>query len=859
MGKPSDNNEKQHICAGLLAHVDAGKTTLSESILYLNGITRSLGRVDHGDAFLDTYELEKARGITIFSKQAVFSLGDKEVTLLDTPGHIDFSAEMERTLGVLDYGILIISGPDGVQGQVHTLWKLLERYEVPVFIFINKMDLAGADLYKIMDELRTRLSDRCVLFDSKDGDFAEKVALCDEDLLEKYLDTGAIEDEAIIELIASRRVFPCFSGSALKLHGVEEFLQNFDTYTKSPHYRKDFGAKVFKITRDEQGNRLTHLKITGGSLSVKDAIGEQKINQIRIYSGSRFQTVEIAKAGTICAVTGLEGTHIGQGLGTEDEGADPFLDTVLTYQIILPDAVNEHQAYVKLKQLEEEIPELHIVWNEEKHQIHIKIMGEIQGEILKNLVLERYAMEIDYGSETIIYKETIADKVEGVGHFEPLRHYAEVHLIMEPLPPGSGMVFGTSCSEDILDRNWQRLILSHLAEKPHIGVLTGSEITDMKVTLAAGRAHVKHTEGGDFRQATYRAVRQGLRKAQSILLEPYYEFRLEVPSDMVGRAMSDVQKMSGTCNPPEHFADMAVLTGDAPVQEMNGYQKEVISYTKGTGRLFCVLKGYLPCHNAEEVISAIGYDVNQDLENPSGSVFCTHGSGVVVPWNEVEDHMDLESCLQKPKNTPGGPIGSAGSSTGRQYSDDELEAVFRMTYGIDKREQNRFKKSSRIVRPSEMPSGPRTKNAFSDSKAESLLLIDGYNMIFAWEELKEMSKVNLESARSLLIETLQNYQGYTQEKILLVFDAYKRPGNIGTTENYGDLKVVYTKEGQIADQYIEKFVTDNIKRLRITVATSDNLEQMMVFGQGALRMSARELRERVIVINQEIREKYLGK
>lgn len=851
--------KSKKLTIGILAHVDAGKTTLSEGILYLNGITRSLGRVDHGDAFLDTFELERARGITIFSKQAVFSLGEKEVTLLDTPGHMDFSAEMERTLQVLDYGILVISGPDGVQGQVQTLWKLLERYQIPTFLFINKMDQSGADLTHIMEELKSRLSEHCLLADHRDEMFYEQAALCDEAVLEKYLETGLISDETISDLTASRKLFPCYSGSALKMEGVKEFLDEFAKYARCPSYPEEFAARVFKITRDQQGSRLTHMKLVGGTLHVKDMVGESKINQIRIYSGSRFRSVEAVQAGTVCAVTGLDDTRIGQSFGSCEQEFNPLLDTVLTYQVLLPEGFDQQAAYTKLKQLEEEIPELHVVWSEGQRQIHIQMMGEVQGEILKNLVSQRFDIEIGYGSETIIYRETVAEKVEGVGHFEPLRHYAEVHLILEPLPQGSGMVFETNCSEDLLSRNWQRLILSHLAEKPHHGVLTGSEITDIKITLAAGKAHVKHTEGGDFRQATYRAVRQGLCKAKSILLEPYYEYRLEVPTDMVGRAMSDIQKMHGTCNPPENFEDMAILSGDAPVATMNGYQKEVISYSKGSGRLFCFFKGYLPCHNTEEIVAAIGYDANQDLENPCDSVFCSHGSGLTVSWNEVEQHMHLPSCLPAPKGLGCCKTGYGMGSGTRQYSDEELEAVFRMTYGINKREQNRFKRSARIIKSSEMVSGPRVKNAFSDSKAESCLLIDGYNIIFAWETLKEMSKVNLESARSLLIEVLQNYQGYTNEKIILVFDAYKQPGNIGSSENYGDLTVIYTKEGQTADQYIEKFVLENIKKLRITVATSDGLEQMMVFGQGALRMPARELQAKILAVNEEIREKYLGK
>ena len=844
----------KHICIGMVAHVDSGKTTLSEGILYKSGTTRSLGRVDHGDAFLDTYSLEKDRGITIFSKQAVLTLGDKTVTLLDTPGHMDFSAEMERTLQVLDYAVLIISGPDGTAGQVMTLWHLLDLYRVPTFIFINKMDQPGADISAVMADIEKNLSRQCALAGS--DDFYEKSALCEEGLLDDYLESGKVEDEALRRLIAQRKIFPCFAGSALKMEGVSELLSGLQQYTQPPFYPADFGARIYKISRDSQGNRLTHMKITGGSLTVRQQLAEGKVNQIRIYSGQKFEAAQQAEAGCICAVTGLEDTFCGQGLGIEPAGKPPYLDTVLTCQVLLPDGWDSHDAYLKFSQLSEELPELHVVWDEAASQLRVQMMGEIQGEILKSLAQERFGKEIDFGAETVLYKETIAEKTEGVGHFEPLRHYAEAHVVIEPLPSGSGVLYDTACSEDDLDRNWQHLILTHLAERQHPGVLTGSPLTDVKFTLVAGRGHLKHTEGGDFRQAAYRAVRHGLRKGGGVLLEPYYVYRLELPADMVGRAMTDIQKMEGTCDPAESTAERAVLTGQAPVSAMNGYHKDVISYTKGRGRLYCTLKGYFPCRNTEEVVKAIGYDPDRDVDNPCGSVFCSHGAGVNVPWNEVEQHMHLPLTLKTEKQEARGS--AQVPSHRRSYSDEELEAVFRKTYGIAGRESGRFRKSPRIISAGNY-AGPKVKSGYNNAAAEAVLLIDGYNMIFAWDELKEMSKLNLESARNLLIETLCNYQGYRGENIIVVFDAYKQPGNIGMSEMINDVKVVYTKEGETADQYIEKYVLEHVNKMKITVATSDGLEQMMIFGQGALRMSARELRQRILDTNAEIRERYLQK
>ncbi len=846
----------RYVTVGILAHVDAGKTTLSESILYTQGVTRSLGRVDHGDAFLDTHALERQRGITIFSKQAVFPLGGLEVTLLDTPGHADFSAEMERTLQVLDYGILVISATDGITGHVQTLWKLLETYSVPVFVFINKTDLAGADPAGVLNQLAEGFSDGLISFEQIDGDFFEKAALCDEAALEMLLDKGTIEDDMLRRLILQRKLFPVYSGSALKMEGVQRFLDGLARYMEEPARPEDFGARVYKISRDSQGKRLTHLKITGGTLHVRDAVGEEKITQLRIYNGARFDAVDSVSAGQVCAVCGLESTSCGQGLGVEATGSKPKLDTILSYQVLLPDGCDAHDVYGRFRMLEEEIPELHTCWDEASRQIRIQLMGEVQMEILTDLVRERFGLSIELGQPTINYKETIAKKAEGVGHFEPLRHYAEVHLILEPLPAGSGLVLDTNCSEDLLDRNWQNLILTHLAEREHPGVLTGSPITDMKITLAAGRAHVKHTEGGDFRQATYRAVRHGLRRAESVLLEPYYDYTLSVPADCIGRAMNDLQRIAGSCEPPVTQGDTAVLTGRAPVAAIGEYAKEVLSYTKGYGNLQLTYAGYFPCRDADAVISARGYDPDRDPDNPCGSVFCSHGGGISVPWDEVESYMHLPACLAETKAAAEETVRRTGR---REYSDAELEAVFRQTYGISKREQNRFKRSSRVVTGSAADRYPKVKSGYNDSKAPSVLLIDGYNVIFAWDELKEMSKLNLEAARSLLIETLQNYQGYTGEAMILVFDAYKQVGNIGMTEKYGELTVVYTREGQTADQYIEKYVLENVKKQKITVATSDGLEQMMIFGQGALRMPVRELQERVLSASREIRERYLGK
>ena len=852
--------ETNRLAVGILAHVDAGKTTLAEGILYHTGSIRKVGRVDHQDAFLDTYALEKERGITIFSKQAGFTLNDKEIALLDTPGHVDFSAEMERTLQVLDYAILVISGADGVQGHVQTLWKLLKEYKIPVFIFINKMDQEGTDKEKLLWELQNRLDKGCVDFTfakESSSEFLEELAVCDENILEKYLEQGEVSAEDIQKMIGKRQVFPCYFGSALKLQGIQEFLEGLDLYTVCPKYKEEFAAKVFKISRDEKGNRLTHLKVTGGTLKVKQMIKgkdwEEKADQIRVYDGAGFSSVNEALAGSVCAVTGLSHTFAGACLGAEQMGKEPVLTPVLTYEIQLPEGCDVQNMLKKLRELEEEDPLLHILWNEQLGEIHAQVMGEVQIEILKSMIQERFGISVEFGSGSIVYKETITDKVEGIGHFEPLRHYAEVHLLLEPLERGSGLEFASDCSEDMLDRNWQRLVLTHLEEKAHRGVLTGSEITDMKITLIAGKAHTKHTEGGDFRQATYRAVRQGLKKAKSILLEPVYEYRLEVPQEMIGRAMTDIQKMYGSFDLPKTEGEMCVLTGEAPVVTMRGYQREVISYTRGMGRLFCSLKGYEPCHNSEEVLAEINYNSENDLENPTGSVFCSHGAGFHVSWDKVDEYAHIDTGWNKAKERPTEKAPRTSFSQIR-LDEQELEEIFTRTYGPIKRERNGFQKTSHTVTAKTVEPRPAKKQV-----EKEYLLVDGYNIIFAWEELNELAKVNIEAARNKLMDVLCNYQGYKKCTLILVFDAYKVEGNQGSVQKYHNIHVVYTKEAETADQYIEKTVHEIGRKYHVTVATSDAMEQVIILGQGASRMSAKNLLEEVQQMKEEIREFYIEK
>ena len=883
MGFTSENKPEKQITMGILAHVDAGKTTLSEGILYTCKAIRKLGRVDHQDAFLDTNTLERNRGITIFSKQAECTLGEFGITLLDTPGHVDFSAEMERTLQVLDYGILVISGADGVQGHTETLWRLLSRYQIPVFLFINKMDQPGTDRETLLVELKEKLDTNCVDFsaDQTSEDWKEQVAVCDEQVMEAYLEGEEISRVQIQKMIWERKLFPCYFGSALKLTGVKEFLEDLKLRIRESSYPESFGAKIYKITRDSQGERLSHMKTTGGALKVKSVLSngkpgesgediwQEKVNQIRIYSGEKYTMVSEVKAGTVCAVTGLTATYPGQGLGSEQASDMPVLEPVLSYRIGLPEEVNGHQALLQLRQLEEEEPLLHIVWNGTLGEIYAQVMGEVQIEILKSLIKERFGMTVTFDEGNIVYKETILEPVEGVGHFEPLRHYAEVHLLLEPGETGSGLIFAADCSEDVLDRNWQRLILTHLEEREHKGVLIGAPITDMKITLLTGRAHIKHTEGGDFRQATYRAVRQGLRKAKSQLLEPYYEFRLEVPSEQVGRSMTDIQKMLGEFDPPKTEGEMTVLTGSAPVVTMRDYQKEVISYTSGRGRLSCTLKGYYPCHNQEEVVEAVGYDPEADLENPTGSVFCAHGAGFVVNWDQVEEYMHVESGWNAPagqETKPEKPVTAKNwKEENEKYlaTEKELEEIFERTYGpIRKlgeeppagRSVKGWKKSRRDPLEGYGKSTSDYKQKKTPDGEKEYLLVDGYNIIFAWEDLKELAAVNIDGAREKLMDILCNYQGFKKSTLILVFDAYKVKGNPGSVETYHNIHVVYTKEAETADQYIEKTVHEIGRKYRVTVATSDQLEQVIILGQGGQRMSARELLEDVIEVSHQIRE-----
>lgn len=855
----------ENIVMGILAHVDAGKTTLSEGMLYLSGTVRKLGRVDHKDAFLDTYFLERDRGITIFSKQAVFSLGNRRINLLDTPGHVDFSAEMERTLQVLDYAVLVISGADGVQGHTETLWKLLKLYEIPTFIFINKMDQPGTDRESLLAELKERLDEGCIVFGKgKNVESLEEIAMTDEAVLDYFMEHETVRNEDICRLIRERKIFPCYFGSALKLDGVQELLAGFEEYMKPFDGKKEFGARVFKISRDDKGERLTFLKVTGGKLVVKMPINKaEKINQIRIYSGAKYEAVNEVEAGGVCAVTGLSSSYIGQGLGVEKGTAAPFLEPVLTYQMILPEGADTTKVLRELKQLEEEEPLLNIVWNPALEEIHVQLMGEVQTEILKTMIAERFHLDVEFGTGKIVYKETIKSPVVGVGHYEPLRHYAEVHLKMEPLEAGSGLVFDTDCSEDVLDRNWQRLILTHLQEREHPGVLTGAPITDMKITIVAGRAHLKHTEGGDFRQATYRAVRQGLKSAESVLLEPWYSFVLEVPSEQVGRAMSDIGQMNGSFEGPEaeDKQGMVRLTGTAPASEMRDYQREVWAYTKGRGRITLTLKGYEPCHNAEEVIEEIGYDSERDVDNPTGSVFCAHGAGFLVKWDEVPEYMHIKEdfLAEKPgieqEEVMAVQMGNHCNYSGgysSSYDDDpELLTIMEREFGSKQKERDRY--SSYRKQTVSTPVRHTTVIKENEPKKE-YLLVDGYNIIFAWEELNELAKASIDAARNKLMDILSNYQGFIGCTLILVFDAYKVKGNQGEVQKYHNIYVVYTKEAETADQYIEKTTHEIGRKYKVTVATSDALEQVIVMGQGAYRISARDFYEEVERTEKQIRE-----
>ena len=942
----SENKLTKRICVGLLAHVDAGKTTLSEALLYTGGALRRQGRVDHGDAFLDNFTLERERGITIFSKQAQVTWKGLSITLLDTPGHVDFSAEMERTLQVLDYCLLVISGSDGVQSHTATLWRLLAQYGIPVFLFVNKMDQPDTDREKLLEELRSRLDPGCMAFDPVAEDteqFNEELSLCSEELLEEYLESGSLKNESVAAAIRKRRVFPCYFGAALLNQGVEELLDGLCKFAAVPEYPDQFGARVYKISRDSNGNRLTHLKVTGGVLRIKMPVSggaggtgfgqgwEEKVDQLRIYGGAQYQTVDQVEAGGICAVTGFSKTFAGEGLGAEKDSELPILAPVLTYHVILPEKSDPLIVLGQLRQLEEEEPQLHVVWKEVSREIHVQVMGEIQVEILKSLIRDRFGLEVEFGSGRIVYRETIAEPVEGIGHFEPLRHYAEVHLLLEPGEPGSGIQIASVCSEDVLDRNWQRLIITHLEEKTHVGVLTGSAVTDLKITLLTGRAHLKHTEGGDFRQATYRALRQGLMQSESVLLEPVFAFTLEVPTDQLGRAMSDIQRMNGSFESPLTEGERSILTGSVPASEFGFYQREVNSYTRGRGRLTFALKGYEPCHNTEQVVAKIGYNPEADLENPSSSVFCAHGAGFLVSWDQVKEYAHVESgwrqesaraeqaldvalvgqgiapaAVNRQGTTASNRQGTAApnrqgttapSQTGSGRSDyitqEEIEEIFQRTYKKGRQDYEPYRYHGRyqgrnpgttveagamVKAGTTMGTDSMTEAGSSEQstgrddervdqpqqthgrirsvqeKQEEYLLVDGYNIIFAWEDLRSLAAVNIDSARDRLMDICCNYQGCMGCTLILVFDAYKVKGNPGSIQQYHNIYVVYTKEAETADQYIEKTVHKLGKKNRVTVATSDALEQMIIWGEGAVRLSAAGFREAVDTAKSRLQE-----
>jgi len=852
-GQAERNQVKRRCCAGVLAHVDAGKTTLSEAMLYISGSIRNFGRVDHGDAFLDTFALERKRGITIFSKQALVTLPGLNATLLDTPGHVDFSAEMERTLDVLDCAILVISGPAGVQSHTLTLWRLLRQRNIPTFVFINKMDLPGPSKAEILDEMRRSLGDGFADFSDPDP---EALAMGSEELLDEFLETGEVSEAALTRAIHKGTLFPCWFGAALKLEGVEAFMDGLTRYAPARRAGGSFGAKVYKISRDEQNVRLTHLKITSGSLKVRDVLSgdgwEEKVTQLRAYSGAKFTAVDEAFPGDVVAVTGLTRTLPGLGLGIEDQGLPPVLEPVLTYRVLLPDGYDVHKALLLFRQLEEEDPQLHVDWSQQLQEIRVRLMGPIQLEILQQQLLDRFGLSVEFSQGSILYKETIAAAVEGVGHYEPLRHYSEVHLLIEPAPRGSGVKLQSACHQDDLDRNWQRLIMGHLSEKQHLGVLTGSPITDVTITLMSGKAHLKHTEGGDFRQSTYRAVRQGLMNAKSILLEPWYSFRLEVPQSNVGRAMTDLDQMGAEFEPPETLGDFAVITGSGPVAAMEDYPQTVTAYTRGLGRFSCALKGYAPCKNQDKVVAELGYDPEADLENSPDSVFCDHGAGFVVKWYDVPKFMHLPSVLEAPKDEP--PMRDlAAEYCAIMATDKELQQIFERTYGPIKRDFNvafkpaRHELKDKPYKAKPQPQGPE------------YVLVDGYNIIFAWEDLKKLAQDNLDMARSRLIDQLRNYQGFRQCPVIVVFDAYKVKGNPGSIERFGDFSVVYTKEAETADMYIERVTHELGKKHKVRVATSDGLEQIIILGHGALRVSADSFRQEVQMVEKAIREFLDGK
>jgi len=834
-----NNKETRRVVIGITAHVDAGKTTLAEAMLYRTGQLRKLGRVDHGSAAMDSHLLERERGITIFLSQAELPLGDMEVTLLDTPGHVDFSAEMERTLSVLDYAILVISGVDGVQAHTRTLWRLLELYRVPTFLFVTKMDFGRRDRDCLMESLRHELGEGCVDFTPAARDRRmEQLATCREDALEAYLDTGMVPEELVRQLVRQRLVFPCWFGSGLKLEGIDEFLEGLARYVEPPAYPAAFSARVFKISHDAQGKRLTHLKVTGGTLRVRDAISyggrQEKAAQLRIYTGGRFRPVDQVPAGGICAVQGLTATWGGQGLGEREEAVRPVLEPVMRYRMALPPDCDSRVLLPQLRQLEEEDPQLRFTARD--GELHVSLMGRVQAEILRSLVAQRFGVEVELDRGRVLYKETIDAPVEGVGHYEPLRHYAEVHLLLEPLPQGSGLVLATRCPEDDLDRSWQRLIMTHLQEKTHLGVLTGSPVTDMKITLMSGRVHIKHTEGGDFRQATYRAVRQGLMQARSRLLEPYYAFRLEVPPEQLGRAISDVRLRSGSFDAPEEAGDMTLLRGRVPVTEFDDYAQEVASYTGGRGRLSLEPAGYGPCHNSDAVIAAADYDPEADLENTPDSVFCAHGGGFPVKWNRVAEYMHLPGCLEKPRDEE-----APARRRCIRLDDAELEAIMAREFGPVRRPLYR---------------APEKRETLPDTGLREIgqryYVVDGYNVIFDWDELHALADRDLSAARERLMDTLCGWAAFTHTQVVLVFDGYKVPGSLGEKFDYRGIHVVYTKERETGDMYIERFLQQVGKNDHVRVVTSDGLIQLSAVRTGFMRMSSAEFGRQVAEASDQI-------
>lgn len=843
------------VVIGILAHVDAGKTTLSENLLYFSGAIRRLGRVDNKDTFLDTSYMEKNRGITIFSKQAIFEYKNTKMVLIDTPGHVDFSTEMERTLNVLDYVILVISGSEGIQCHTKTLWKLCEKHNIPVFIFVNKMDHPMANKEVVMQGLLKNLSSECIDFSNGlDENAFEKMAMSDEDVLNQYIETGKLDKNTIEELISTRKIYPVLFGSALKNEGIQELLDIIDEYTVEPKELSGQGGYVYKISRDEQGNRLTHMKITGGKIKPKDLIGDEKINQIRLYSGEKYESVSESSFQDICVVTGLENTYCGMAFGCDNTKNSYMMIPVLNYKLVINDGTDPLVLYSKISLLEEEDPSLNVSYNEQLKEISLQVCGRVQMEILKEQIKERFGMDVDFGKGRILYKETIRNTVMGVGHFEPLRHYSEVHTLLEPGDNGSGIVVENDCSEDILDKNWQKVIISNLQKIKHKGVLTGAPLTDVKITLLAGKAHKKHTEGGDFRQACIRSVRQGLMQAESILLEPFYDYVLELPDNVIGRAIHDIENMSGTFSLEQNTEGYSVLTGSAPVSTMYDYQQDVVAYSKGEGRLFLTIGGYKECHNTMEILENFGYEPRSDLKNPIDSVFCANGAGYIVPWNEVFDYMHVESRIKKNEPSVVNDVVVQNYYEEESIGTEEIDAIIEKTFYANKKDKHTYRNG--VVRRKVEDLSINARSVAKKPELEKYLLVDGYNIIFAWDELKELAVANMDAAKGMLLDVLCNYQAMKKCELIVVFDAYKVIGHKTETSKYHNINVIYTREAQTADQYIERFAQENSKKYDITVATSDGLEQIIIRGQGCKLLSAREFLQEIRITEEYVRKNY---